>query len=145
MRIIQQNVICRKQLIDNFSIQRSVKFQLSYHCYIQKETHRVTSTISQFALKVNVDKTQLLKMNTTSNQPVLVSNWHMDEVDEFTHLGSKVTTNGNREKDTVIRIFKTNQAFRIPNPNWILKQLHLKAKLRIFKSNVLWKQVLEDD
>ena len=61
---------------------------------IQEHTNQLTLCASQIGLKVIVDKTKLYKMNTTSNQPVLIFSWQVEEVDECTYQGSKVTING---------------------------------------------------
>ncbi|KAL9954136.1 hypothetical protein ACROYT_G041634 [Oculina patagonica] len=59
----------------------------------------------------NVRKTKLMKLNTTKNQPVTINNQQLEEVNEFTYLGSKVSTDGDSGKDVSTRLSKANQAF----------------------------------
>ena len=78
-----------------------------------------------------------MKMNTNNSEPVIINNQHIEEVDEFTYLGSKVSTDGDSGKDVQARLAKANQAFGSLNAVWKSKQLRVKTKIRIFKSNVL--------
>ncbi len=78
-----------------------------------------------------------MKLNTTNNQPVTINNQQLEEGNEFTYLGSKVSTDGDSGKDVSTRLSKENQAFGLLNPVWRSTKLTLQTKLRIFKSNVL--------
>ena len=54
-------------------------------------------------MKLNVRKTKLMRLNTTNNQSVTVNNLQLEEVDEFTYLGSKVSTDSDSGKDVLPR------------------------------------------
>ena len=109
----------------------------SRHSDIQEKMERLTSLVSQIGMNVNVGKTKLMRLNTTSNQPITVNNQQLEEVDEFTYLGSKVSTDGDSGKDVSVRISKANQAFGTLNPVWKSTKLNVRTKIKIFKSNAL--------
>ena len=95
----------------------------SRHSDIQEQMDRLTSLVSQIGMNVNVGKTKLMRLNTTSNQPITVNNQQLEEVDEFTYLGSKVSPDGDSGKDVSVRISKAIQAFGTLNPVWTTTKL----------------------
>ena len=109
----------------------------SRHRDIQDKSDRLTTLESQLGMNIQVKKTKIMKMNTNNSDPVIINNQHIEEVDEFTYLGSKVSANGDSGKDVQARLAKANQAFDSLNAVWKSKQLRVKTKIRIFKSNVL--------
>ena len=46
----------------------------SRHSDIQEKMERLTSLVSQIGMNVSVGKTKLMRLNTTSNQPITVNN-----------------------------------------------------------------------
>ena len=88
-------------------------------------------------LQVNVRKIKLMRLNTTSNQSITVHNQQLEEVDEFTYLGSKVSIDGDSGKDVSVRMSKANRAFWTLNPVWKSTKLNVRTKIKIFKRSVL--------
>ena len=109
----------------------------SRHRDIQDKSDRLITLASQLGMNIQVKKTKIMKMNTNDSEPVIINNQHIEEVDEFTYLGSKVSTDGDSGKDVQARLAKANQAFGSLNTVSKSKQLRVKTKIRIFKSNVL--------
>ena len=60
----------------------------------------------------------------------------VEEVDEFTYLGSTVSNKGGSDEDIQARIRKARQAFAMLRPIWRSPALTTKTKLRVFGSNV---------
>ena len=81
----------------------------SRHSDIQEKMDRLTSLARQIGMKVNVGKTKLMRLNTTINQSNTVNNQQLEEVDEFTYLDSKVSTDGGSGKDVSVRISKATK------------------------------------
>ena len=102
---------------------------------MHEKTDRLTETAQKLGLKVNTSKTKLMKMNRKSNDPVTINNSDIDDVNEFTYLGSKIAKDGDSEVNS--RITKANQSFAMLKSIWKSKQVGTNTKLRIFKSNVL--------
>ena len=70
------------------------------HQYIQQKTEHPNSTANKST------KNQVLRLITTNCNPILVNNKPLEDVEEFTYLGSKVTTSGDRDKFTNARIHR---------------------------------------
>ena len=92
----------------------------------------------QRGLNINITKTKHMKINAKNEEPVTINNTALEEVDEFVYLGSKVTSDGNSEKDVHVdsRISKARGAFAALHSVWISAHIKRPTKLRIFKSNV---------
>ena len=52
-----------------------------------------------------------MKMNINNSEPVIINNQQIEEVEEFTYLGSKVSTDGDSSKDIQAGLAKASQAF----------------------------------
>ena len=72
-----------------------------------------------------------MKINARSNEPVTLNAENVEEVRECIYIGSKITADGDSEKDVEARISKPRGAFAILNIIW------KSTKIKIFKSNVL--------
>ena len=91
---------------------------------------------SILALKINMNKTKIMKANTKSKNVVTVGGKPLEETDCFTYLGSKINKTGGTEEDTKARIQKARVAFLILSNTWKSKLIKLKTKMRIFNSSV---------
>ena len=58
------------------------------------------------------------------------------EVESFQYLGSIISITGGTDEDIIARKSKARQVFAMLKPIWRSSSLSLKAKLRIFTSNV---------
>ena len=109
----------------------------SRHQDIQHKTDCLSDTASTIGLKVNDRKTQVLRKNASTNDPVTVSGRPLEDVREFAYLGSKMTTDGDCDQEINARITKENQFFAMLKTVWRSTSLSIYTKIRIFKSNVL--------
>jgi hypothetical protein len=66
---------------------------------MQEKTNVMIEKASNIGLKVNTKKTKLLKQNTVNTGHIIVNDFPVHEVDEFTYLGSMVTTDGDSIKE----------------------------------------------
>ena len=87
-------------------------------------------------LKINAAKTKLMRIGTKRGDSVLIAGERVEEVDEFTYLGSTVSKKGGTDEDIQGRIGKARQAFAMLKPVWRSTALTTRTKLRIFRSNV---------
>ena len=60
----------------------------------------------------------------------------MENVKEFSYLGSVVDTLGGTDKDTLTRIGKARAVFIMLRKVWASKELSVRTKFGILKSNV---------
>ena len=87
-------------------------------------------------LKINAAKTKVMHIGTKRGDGVLIAGERIEEVDEFTYLGSIVRKKGRSDKDIQARIGKARLAFAMLKPIWRSTALTTGTKLRIFASNV---------
>ncbi|KAI0215316.1 Transient receptor potential cation channel subfamily M member 3 [Lamellibrachia satsuma] len=104
---------------------------------MQEKTDGLTETAQKLGLKVNTSKTKLMKMNHKSNDPVTINNSGVDEVNEFTNLGSKIATYGDSEREVNSRITKANLSFAMLKNIWKLKQVSFVMFMTLFSYVVM--------
>jgi hypothetical protein len=95
---------------------------------MQEKTNVMIEKESNIGLRVNTKKTKLLKQNTVNTGQIIVNDLPVDEVDEFTYLGSMVTTDGDSIREVKTRITKARQAFAALNNLWKSTKINLKIK-----------------
>ena len=91
---------------------------------------------AKVGLRINATKTKLMRIETKRGDGVSVAGEPIDEVDEFTYLGSIVSKKGCTDEDIQARIGKARQAFAMLRPIWRSTALTTKTKLRVFGLNV---------
>ncbi|KAL9977332.1 hypothetical protein ACROYT_G014722 [Oculina patagonica] len=103
------------------------------HTDMQVMTEGLASTAAVLGLKISPKKTKHMRMNHRSDAPITLHGKIVEEVNEFTYLGSKMTTNGDSESEIKARLFKAGQAFASLKNVWKSKMITLKTKLCFFK------------
>ena len=88
---------------------------------------------AKVGLKISSAKTNLMRIGTKKRgDSVLIAGERVEEVDEFTYLGSIVSKKGGTDEDIQARIWKARQAFATLKPMWRSTALTTGTKLRIF-------------
>ena len=103
---------------------------------MQLKTDRVVESSASVGLNLNTAKTKIIKENTRATDPVKVQNANIEEVPEFSYLGSVVAPGGGTEQDVKSRISKARGAFAMLYKVWRSNKYRLKTKLQLFNSNV---------
>ena len=106
------------------------------HQQMQAKTSTLESTSSRLGLDIHPQKTQVLKVNTTSTEPVKLSGNDLEEVETFTYLGSVINQEGGSDADVKSRIGKARVAFITLKNIWKSQQITTYTKIRLFNSNV---------
>ena len=52
-----------------------------------------------------------MRMNSRTNEPIKLQGENIEEVEEFTYLGSKITADGSSEREIHARLSEAGQAF----------------------------------
>ena len=110
---------------------------LSHRQDMQEKTDAMATTAGNLGLKVSTKKTKGMRMNARVQENIKLNRDEIEEVDDFTYLGSKMSNTGDGEVETQARLAKASQAFASLRSTWKARNIRLKTKLRIFKSNVI--------
>ena len=107
---------------------------------MQDKTNILAKTSASLGLNIHRGKTKLLKVNTGNTPAVTLNDEAIEEVDNFTYLGSIVDKQGGTDADVRTRIGKARAAFIQLKNIWSSTDLTLNTKIRIF--NTIVKPVL---
>ena len=107
------------------------------HQDMQEKTDAMATTAGNLGLKVSTMKTKGMRMNARVQENIKLNGDEIEEVDDFTYLGSKMSNTGDGEVEIRARLAKASQAFTSIRSTWKARNIRLKTKLRIFKSNVI--------
>lgn len=104
--------------------------------HLQRKTEDLSKYANQVGLKINKKKTKTMQL-VPSPTVITLDNEPLDEVDDFTYLGSVISKNNATSKDITSRLQKANIAFHQLNKIWKNNNISLKTKIKIYTSNVL--------
>nr|KAG5703440.1 hypothetical protein BaRGS_022489 [Batillaria attramentaria] len=102
----------------------------------QEKLNRVAEEAKKTGLKINISKTEVMRVNHKQHDPIQLHQEDIKEVDKFIYLGSVVSKDGGTDEDIKSRTNKARHAFRTLRPIWRSTALSLRNKIRIFNSNV---------
>ncbi|XP_028649227.2 LOW QUALITY PROTEIN: uncharacterized protein LOC114645554 [Erpetoichthys calabaricus] len=103
---------------------------------IQEKTNVLAATSSQVGLNIHTEKTKIIKINSSSNNPVILNGSSLEEIQSFTYLGSIIDQQGGTDTDVKARIGKARAAFIQLKNIWASRELTLTTKIRLFNTNV---------
>ena len=106
------------------------------HRQMQEKTNILDRTSKSLGLKINKEKTKVLRLKTTNETAINVSEMALEDVNSFVYLGSTINKEGGVEEDVKQRIQKARKAFVGLRKIWQSKIFHERTKIRIFNSNV---------
>nr|KAG5687076.1 hypothetical protein BaRGS_017094 [Batillaria attramentaria] len=101
-----------------------------------EKLNRVAEEAEKTGLKINISKTEVMRVNHKQHDPIQLHQEDIKEVDKFIYLGSVVSKDGGTDEDIKSRTNKARHAFRTLRPIWRSTALSLRNKIRIFNSNV---------
>ena len=106
------------------------------HKQMQTKSSKLTQEAEKTGLKINIQKTKLLKVNSTQQAEVQLKGKDIEEDNKFTYLGSVVTDKGGTDEYVKNRIGKAKHAFSIIKTVWNTSSFSTRNKIRIFNTNV---------
>ena len=89
----------------------------------------------QTGLNINTKKTKIMTINATP-EPIIINNDPLEEVEDFTYLGSVLSKNNGAGKDSKARLSKARAAFAKLQPIWQFSKYSLRTKIHLYNSNV---------
>ena len=124
-----------KQL-DDLDFADDIAFISHTYEQMQAKTDYLDNISKQVGLKIHPLKSKILKVGKVSSTSVRLGNTELEEVKEFTYLGSIIDKKGGTEADIKARIGEARLAFTQLQKVWKASKISLKAKIRLFNSNV---------
>ena len=115
---------------------------------------KLSETANSIGLKINSKKTKIITLNSLKTPAVCIGNEPIEEVEDFSYLGSNVSDNNGTSKEIKSRIQKARTVFCQLNNLWRQNKLSYKTKLSIYNSNVKsvllygaesWRLIKEDE
>jgi len=100
------------------------------------QMERLNTTAQRVGLKIHPGKTKGMRINAIQQGEVRLYQSYIEEVEEFTYLGSVMNKTGGMDEEIVVRSKKAQQAFAMLTPVWRSKDLRTATKIRIFNTNV---------
>ena len=104
--------------------------------HLQKKTNDVNLNAMKICLKINKKKTKTMQFVQSPPQ-ITLENEILEEVDEFTYLGSTISKSNATEKDMTNRLQKAKSSFHQLNKIWRSSSIGEKTKIRLYQSNIL--------
>ena len=107
---------------------------------LQMLTDLISSATKRFGLTISIKKTEVL-FQAVSDQPppcILIDGQQLKNVDEFTYLGSCVSSNTSLDREITSRIAKASRAFgRLNARVWLNRALSVETKVSVYRAVVL--------
>ncbi|KAL9961174.1 hypothetical protein ACROYT_G030072 [Oculina patagonica] len=99
------------------------------------EASRYYQFLATFLVELT-SKTKSWGVNQGNNSNLNIGGDEIQDIENFTYLGSIVSSEGGTDQDILARIGKATTAFHILRPIWRPRAISVKTKLRIFNTNV---------
>ncbi|CAI9741006.1 Hypothetical predicted protein [Octopus vulgaris] len=71
---------------------------------MQNKTSKLEAMAAKLGLNVNRDKSNIMRINEENGERIKLETGELDDVAEFTYLGSKITFSGGTDEDIKTRI-----------------------------------------
>ena len=104
--------------------------------HLQQKSTRLSRFAKQTGLHINIQKTQVMYINTPDEAPITIDGEALELVKDFTYLGSVISSDNGAKKDIQARLNKARGAFSRLRNIWRSKQYSQKTKIRLYNSNV---------
>ena len=124
-------------VLDDLDYADDIGLLSSKHQDDRQMAELLSKTANTLGLKVNTKKAQVPRKNPGVSDPVMIDGRHIENVEEFTYLGTIETTSGDCNLEINTLISKSNQAFAMLKPVWRVTNLSIHTKIKIIISKVL--------
>ena len=103
----------------------------------QTKLERLGKNSEGTCLKININKTKVLRLNARRQDPIKINGTDVEDTDSFVYLGAIVNNLGGAEQDIRSRLGKARSVFHRLSKVWRTGEFRRETKLRIFKSNII--------
>ena len=123
--------------LDDLDFADDVALLSHNHQQMQAKTSDLYHTSVQIGLKINKQKTKILRINAGIDEPVTIEGEELGEAESFTYLGSVMGEKSEgTDADVKTRIGKARSAFNMLRKVWHSREIGTSTKVRLFNSNV---------
>jgi len=109
--------------------------------HLQEKTDRPNKYARKTGLNINTKKTKIMTINATP-EPITINNDPLEEVEDFTYLGSVLSKDNGAGKDIKARLSKARAAFAKLQPIWKSSKYSLRTKIHLYISSPVRVRVL---
>ena len=105
---------------------------------LQELINRFAHACSQFGLTISIKKTNILGQDVSSAPSISIGDCTLDVVEDFTYLGSNISSNLSLDTELNMRIGKASTAMaRLTKRVWENTMLTIKTKTQVYQACVL--------
>ncbi|XP_053504574.1 probable RNA-directed DNA polymerase from transposon BS isoform X2 [Ictalurus furcatus] len=104
---------------------------------LQEMTTSLEHEAAKVGLRISTDKTNVMAVGRMTPVRITVSNQLIEEVKQFTYLGSIVAADGGTNADVNRRIGRAFAVFQQLQLIWARRTIHTNNKLRLFNSIII--------
>ena len=94
---------------------------------MQEKTHHISKFGQQIGLQISKSKTDVMTLNVSAPEPVLLDDQALPSTETFTYLDGVVRQDGVIYEDIRSRLSKARNAFRSLNAVWGSSQYSIKT------------------
>ena len=122
--------------LENLDFADDIALLSHNHQGMQSKLTRLAKISAKTSLRDQQIQHKVMRVNTRNADKLELDGEAIDEVENFTYLGSNISKDRGSDWDIQVRIGKARTAFAILTPVWRSKVISGKTKLRIFNTNV---------
>ena len=104
--------------------------------HIQTKSDRIAEEASRVGLKININKSKVMRINARNNDNITINGEALEDVETFVYLGATVGKCGGGTSDIKNRLGKARGAFIKLKNIWKSSRISRKTKIRLFKTLV---------
>ena len=98
------------------------------HCHDNMQDKETSLYEPKLGLKINKKKTRTMRANHVNKNSIQLTGEDIEDVEQFTYLGSVVSSDGGTNRNIKSSIGKATAAFKIPRPIWTSQVISVKTK-----------------
>ena len=125
-----------KEELDDLDFADDLAELADSHQQMQAKTNDLKQISESVGLQINIEKTKTMKINIDNDDQIMIDGQALENVDNFTYLGSVITTTGGSEEDINNRLKKARSSFGMLGKVWKCRGISRDTKVRLFNSNV---------
>ena len=124
--------------LDDLDFADDIALLSSTKHHIQEKTARLDDEARRVGLKINLEKTKMLRINAKQHVNIAVNGKEIEDVGEFTYLGAKICREGGGMKDLRNRLSKARSAYTRLKRIWNSKKITRRTKIKLYNFTSRW-------